>query len=379
MIEHGEVARTHYARHLRTLLPDEAFKRSPGKLAHLLVNSIVWAASIALIARSSDPLVCGLCVLLSGTCFAAIVLQAHHLSHDVVLGRGPLLASIEMYAWGLAFFPRTMWRKLHNGLHHARVATQADPDRRFTAAEVTPATRAYSLLFYPSGEASRFNILIYVGAVYFAYLCAHIFYALFGPWLGKPRTLAAVPTYSIGDRLSIAVELLVASIVHLALFELAGSDGLNYLLGVVAPALIASSIVMHYIFTQHALASMTSIDDPLLNSTSLQVPRVVDWWHHHASHHVEHHIFPKMSTEHYPRVRALLERHYSERFRAIPVREALSRLWTLEPFVTDAPSGKRPLAPAGGAERSDPNAASRRPQATLAAQGDRRHPRARTN
>jgi fatty acid desaturase len=337
-----EVPRTRYARHLRTLLPEGAFQRSPAKLVHLVANSLIWAACIVLIARSSSTWVSGLCVLLGGACFAAIVLQAHHLSHETMVGRGAILSCIEMYAWGLAFFPRTIWRKLHNGLHHARVATRTDPDRRFTLAERTPTTRLYSLIFYPSRDASRFNPLIRIGVIYFAYLSAHIGYAFFGHWTGKPSTLAAVPTYSSRDRAAIALELLAASAVHVGLFALADWNAVNYALGVVMPALVASSIVMHYIFTQHALAMTTTVDDPLLNSTSLRVPPVLDWWHHHASHHVEHHIFPKMSTEHYPQVRALLQEHYPERFRTPSAREALKCLWTLDLFLQDAPDWKRP-------------------------------------
>jgi len=340
-----EVPRARYARHLRTLLPEEAFQRSPGKLVHLVANSLIWAACIVFIARTSSIWVVGPCVLVGGACFAAIVLQAHHLSHETMVGRGTTLSCIEMYAWGLAFFPRTIWRKLHNGLHHARVATRADPDRRFTLAETTPTTRLYSLAFYPSRYASRFNPLICTGAVYFAYLLAHVGYAFFGRWTGKPSTLAAVPAYSGRDRTAIALELLVASAVHMGLFALAGWSAVNYALGVVMPAFVASSIVMHYIFTQHALAKATTVDDPLLNSTSVRVSPVLDWWHHHASHHVEHHIFPRMSTEHYPRVRTLLQEHYRERFRIPAAREALRGLWALDLFLPDAPDGKRPPPP----------------------------------
>ncbi len=67
-------------------------------------------------------------------------------------------------------------------------------------------------------------------------------------------------------------------------------------------------------------------NDPLTNSLSVTVPRVAEWLSLGFGYHVEHHLFPAMSTRHAPRVRALLVETWPERYQSMPMAEALLRL-----------------------------------------------------
>ena len=61
--------------------------------------------------------------------------------------------------------------------------------------------------------------------------------------------------------------------------------------------------------------------------------KIFDWLHHHFSHHTEHHLFPQMSSDYYPLVRAILRERYAERFHCLTYREALRRVYRCEPYA----------------------------------------------
>ena len=328
-------SRGEYLRELKPHVPPHMFRRRPDVLWALAANSVVIWGSAFLIGNGAGTLLTIACMLTTSVSFTSLVMQAHDLSHETIVGRGPVLATLEIYAWGLAMVPRTLWKKLHNGLHHARVASPGDPDRRFLVSEATLFRRRYSQLFHPSRHTPRWNPLIYLGAAYFAYAGAHIAYALLGRWIGRPSILAAVPRYTMNDRRALVVELAVALGLHGALFALAGGTIAGYALAVVAPAMSSTAVFMHYIYTQHSLLPMTPIDDPLANSTSIRLPRIVDAIHHHLSHHIEHHLFPRVPSIYYPEIRRILAQRYPATFRTVPVRQALAALWRSELFAAD--------------------------------------------
>ncbi|NJN90595.1 MAG: fatty acid desaturase, partial [Leptolyngbyaceae cyanobacterium SL_5_14] len=78
---------------------------------------------------------------------------------------------------------------------------------------------------------------------------------------------------------------------------------------------------MFYIFTNHMLCQMTSINDPLVNSVSLKIPKLFDVLHLDFSYHTEHHIFPGINSDYYPVVQKLLQAHYPERFNLLEAGE----------------------------------------------------------
>ena len=56
--------------------------------------------------------------------------------------------------------------------------------------------------------------------------------------------------------------------------------------------MLASSVVMGYIFTNHLPNPLCEHSDPLIGSTSVIVPRWIDWLHVNFSYHTEHYVFP---------------------------------------------------------------------------------------
>jgi fatty acid desaturase len=80
---------------------------------------------------------------------------------------------------------------------------------------------------------------------------------------------------------------------------------------------------MTYILTNHSLSPLTDVNDPLLNSLSVTAPRFVEILHLNFGYHVEHHIFPSMSSRHAPALRRTLRLRYPHRYQSMTLGRAL--------------------------------------------------------
>jgi hypothetical protein len=96
--------------------------------------------------------------------------------------------------------------------------------------------------------------------------------------------------------------------------------------------MIANVVQMAYIATNHLFCDETGdVNDPLLNSLSVSVPRWLGWLHLNFGYHVEHHIFPYMNSRHAPRVRSAIEARYGKRYHTLPILTAISVLYRTPP------------------------------------------------
>ena len=80
---------------------------------------------------------------------------------------------------------------------------------------------------------------------------------------------------------------------------------------------------------------MTSVNDPLINSISLRVPKIFDVLHFNFSYHTEHHIFPGLNSDYYPKVQELLKSHYPDRYNLLDAGEAWRLLMTTSRHYQD--------------------------------------------
>ena len=76
---------------------------------------------------------------------------------------------------------------------------------------------------------------------------------------------------------------------------------------IVIPIVVANATVMSYIATNHFMRPQTETNDPIENSMSVTTLPLIDKAHFNFSHHVEHHLFPRMSAASAPAVRAWLQ------------------------------------------------------------------------
>lgn len=124
------------------------------------------------------------------------------------------------------------------------------------------------------------------------------------------------------ERKAIALELLLILSLHLSIVSYLEFQPVKLILSYFLPIWIGYSGIIFYVYTNHMLCRMTHVNDPLINSVSIRVPKLFDLLHFNFSYHTEHHIFPGLNSDYYPLVQELLKAHYGERFNLLKAGEA---------------------------------------------------------
>jgi fatty acid desaturase len=319
-----------YRQWLKPLLPKEAFAPAPRKLVVVAIHLAIMLAGYVGIRSSGSGFTSLLYSIGIGNSLACIGFMAHELSHNAIVRERHLRYVLELLLWGLIFVAPTLWHKVHNRAHHSFTNMKDDPDRRFMATESSAFTTAYTRVLSPNHRSSRWNVT--VGFQFVFYVLRNTI-AAFYPNSVATVLVPAKPNYTSKDRLWIVLELVFIVGLHAAIFRIGGGTWLNYLFTAFIPFLISSCIMMAYIYTNHLLNPILAINDPLLNSTSVVVPRVFNRLHDNFSYHVEHHIFPNMNADYYPMVSQLLSDRRTD-YKRIKFKAAWNQLWKSELFVT---------------------------------------------
>ena len=324
-----EFSHNDYVREIKAGLPPRAFLPAPQKLWIMLAHlALVVAAYVVL--RFHSTVIIGLpLALVIGHSLACLGFLAHELAHGAIVRSRPLRYALEFFFWGITLIPATVWRRVHNQTHHIHANTPGDPDRPFLPTEETVRTRWYTRLFYPNRRSLPWNPLVALHLV--GYTTRNVVAAFYRP-PGKPDVVPAVPRYSVRQRVFIALELLGILSIQVGVFLLVGRNWVAYLWASPVAYAVTSTVAMGYIFTNHFLNPITETHDPLLGTTSVSVPSIMDRIHVHFSLHTEHHLFPGMNSDFYPQVAAALKEQFPERYHHLPLWSAWRQLWKREAF-----------------------------------------------
>lgn len=300
-----------YARELRAALPSSAFATVPSRLVWLVFHLAVIATGLtALKSGWGGPYAMPLWSIAIGHSFAGCAFVGHETLHGaVVRARVPR----GVIGW-LCFLPFTLsprlWVAWHNKVHHGNTMIDGiDPDA------------------YPTLETYRQSR---VARVTDYFTLGH------GRWAGFVTLLLGFTGQSTQMlwRWGRTSGALTPREWRLAVFEtLAGISvwagvgvwlgPLAFLFGFVLPLLAANVVVTAYILTNHSLSPMSDVNDPLLNSLSVTTPQLITWMHLNFGLHVEHHLFPSMSSAHAALVRAELLSRWPDRYQSMPLLTAL--------------------------------------------------------
>ncbi len=228
---------------------------------------------------------------------------------------------------GLSFWwmPPTQWKNLHNQVHHNNTNSIKDPDRNYLYEQPKTWGKWIHHLFAPSSEVNFFWLLFGMGTAWGVHNFRNLTSVLFAPG-GNANYVPAAFTVKIQDRRKIVLELLAILIIHLSILFYLKFQLVPVVLGYFLPIFIGHAIGMFYIYTNHLICPMTGINDPLVNSVSLKIPKIFNLLHLNFSYHTEHHIFPDLNSDYYPLVQELLLTHYPEKFNLIPALDAWSLL-----------------------------------------------------
>ncbi len=271
--------------------------------------------------------------IVMGISLASLTFFMHDLMHGAIIKSKKITYFTGLSIGLLNFFAPLLWQRVHN-FHHARAGNVDDPDRIYIWDEKPK--NAFERFIYKlrisRDSYNAFLSLIGMSFGFFWYFSTMV-YAL----LQRRTNFKKTSQYQRINKLFKAKDVLIVFGELLLIFSFQGflftvvakSNLLSYFLISLFPVLISHFINMLYIHTNHFLSPLTmETDDPLLNSLSLKNSWFVDKIFLNFSHHVEHHLFPAMSSSHYPKVRKLLLDLYPSRFQLIPMFDAVKLLCT---------------------------------------------------
>jgi len=319
-----------YAKKLRPLIPIEAFSPDPQKIWILLINIMMLVCGWG-IASYLDQwnwrylwLYAPIAIAM-GNSIIVLLFSTHGLLHSSAITTPWLRRFISLLGLTMLWMPPTLWKAVHNREHHSKTNSEQDPDRNYLSQQPNNWGKWIQNAFVPSSEVNPILLTIGMSHAW----GVHTFRNLTSLVFFNNRS-AKYPVFAFSvsekERKEIIVELLVMISFHIAILAILDFSPIKILLGYLLPIWIGHAGLMFYIYTNHLLCPMTEVNDPLVNSLSLRVPKIFDILHLNFSYHTEHHIFPGMNPNYYPMVQELLLTHYPERFNLMDASQAWNLL-----------------------------------------------------
>jgi fatty acid desaturase len=323
-----------YAKAIRPTLPRAAFEPARSRALWLpthaaMIGGLAWAMTTGLLPGWSWPIAS----LVIGFCLAGVTFLGHETLHGgVVRGR----RAIRIVGW-FGFLPfmvsPQLWMAWHNRVHHNHCGQPGiDPDMYPTLDEyqTQPAARIMADHFGIGRQRLRGFLSILFG---FTGQSTHMLFAARKRGFLTPKLhRRAIAETVLGVAFWAGVAVLVGFVPFLFVYLL--------------PLVVANSIVMVFIMTNHNLSPLTPVNDPLVNSLSVTLPRPLVWLTLGFGFHVEHHLFPAMSTRHGPAIRDAVCAQFPERYQSMSLYRALGQLYRTarvyrdNTTLMDPPSGK---------------------------------------
>jgi len=306
----------HYAREVRPHLSPAVFQPARSRLLWLPVHLAVIGglAAFIILGTPAWPLALA-CAVVAGHSWGCLGFLAHEAMHHA-LTKNRVVEKLVGYAgFGIYCLSPTLWVAWHNQAHHGNTGKPvADPDGfgRIGFWEKNALVRVLEK-FTPGSRYKR------SGAFLFFWFSLHSFLVLV---FHSQRN----GYYARASKRVVYAESAAMLAFWLAVLALVGPW--SFLFVYVVPVLVANGIVMSYIATNHFLNPLTEVNDPFANSLSVTSPRWLEVLHLHFGYHVEHHLFPTMSSRHAPAVRDVLQRLYGQRYLTLPHARALRLLYT---------------------------------------------------
>lgn len=315
-----------YAKKVRPMLPAEAFSPDYSSIWILFINLAILALGWG-IADNLDkwnwyllwlylPL-----SLIMGNSIIVLLFSTHNLLHSSALKNPYWRWIVSMLGMTMLWNPPTFWKAVHNREHHNKTNSLRDPDRNYLADQPKNWGKWIQNLFVPSSEVNLLFLIIGMGHAWGVHNFRNISsLLLFNN--GLPEYPPTAFEVNARERRAIALELLAIIGIHIAIISYLDFHPVKLLLAYFIPIWIGHGGAMFYIYTNHLLCRMTSINDPLINSLSIKVHPIFNLLHFNFSYHTEHHVFPGMNSDYYPLAQKFLQAEYPDRYNLLGAMEA---------------------------------------------------------
>lgn len=304
-------------------LGPDTFKARPLRAFWFIPMTSIIVGGIVAILTLSLPWWGNLLVsLLVGHTIACQALLAHEVLHGALGMSKRTQNFLGWMGFGPALIPPEFWRRWHNVAHHAHTNLgDKDPDSFGTMVryEKHPKLANFTKLAPGSGTWYSYFFLFY----------SFIFHGQLVLWM-QTRSRAEFKGFDRKKGIRQAMTCLAAWLV------LAIISGPLALFTVLIPLMILNFIGQSYILTNHMMRPQMDNNHPVDNSMSVRAWRWIDPLHFHFSHHVEHHLFPKMGSDQAPKVRAWMQKEMPERYVCPSHVKAVSMLYRTPRVYQDA-------------------------------------------
>ncbi len=290
-------------------MPKSVFEPAQSRLLWIPVHVGLIAAGMSLIAAGLPlwgkiPL-----SLVIGFSFAGLAFVAHEALHGAICRRRKVRKLVGFVGFLPFCISPRLWIAWHNRVHHGSTNHLGrDPDAMASLDEY----RSSLMVRVITGlqRRSRGILTLLVG---FSVQSTHVlFVARKRRYLNARHHRAAIFETLLGWTFWLV---------------LGAFGGLAFFLwSFVLPLLVANTIVMAHILTNHSLCPTDETNDPLKSSLTVTVPRWFSWLTLGFGYHVEHHLLPAMSHRHGPLVSQWLRENYPRDYRRMPLLSALSRV-----------------------------------------------------
>lgn len=326
--------RSFYVRSLAEALPPEAFRPATSRLLWLPFHLAVITAAVYVITRVSWPWQL-LASLPIGVAFGGLAFLGHETLHGAVVKHRVARLIVGTLCFVPFLLSTTLWQRWHGAIHHGNAQDSGeDPDAYPTldAYRKSAVVRFMIDRFSPGGRRLTGVMSLLLG---FSIQSGKLLVS------GRSRGILADRREELwafaGTGFAVAIWTTLAVFIGAQAF----------LFAFVIPLLLGNALVMGHILTNHGLSPLTEINDPLANSLTVTVPRWFRFLTLGFGFHVEHHLYPAMSTRHAGRVQEELRARWPERYRSLPLHRALwqlhrtARVYQDATTLCDPRSGKR--------------------------------------
>lgn len=287
---------------LKKELGPEILKSRTWRVIWFLPMTAVIVGGIAAILLAGLPWWANLLIgIVVGNTIASQALLAHEVLHGA-LGMSRRMQNF--FGWlgfGPMLMPPEFWRRWHNVAHHAHTNLgDRDPDNFGTM-------RRYK----KRPKLARFTKLAPGSKTWYSYLFlgySFMFHGQLVLWLQSKGRQEFRGSFNRKKTIVQAMLCLAAWV------TLAVASGSLAIFTVLVPMMVANAVGQGYILTNHMLRPQMDNNHPVDNSMSLRTIGLLDRLHFRFSHHVEHHLFPKMGSDQAPKVRAWLKREMPNRY-----------------------------------------------------------------
>ena len=301
-----------YVHELRAALPADVFVPATSRLLLVPLYAMIAIATSVAIASGWLPwLLWPVASLVIGCSTAGLTFIAHEALHGGIVRNKSIryaVGVIGILQYAVSPSLRITW---HDRVHHSCANFDRDPDCYPTLAQYeSSALIRFATDNSLGGRRWRGVLTVITGFTVQSTIQLVLARSMLGM---SPRAhRIAISETALGIAFWAVIAALVGAVPFVFIF--------------VIPLLVANTIIMSFILTNHSLSPQVEINDPLITGLSVTTPPWIDRLTLGFGYHVEHHLFPAMSTRHAPRVRELVLARWPERYQSMPLASALREL-----------------------------------------------------